>query len=458
MFRKKFIALATALLGSVLAISAQTLNVHLSDGSTVSYPTNQVDSLTFDAPASPAINMQVSGITASSAQITVDCADPGQTYYFDLCTKAAYDRYGGSIAAIVDEYIQQQINRYSDMLSIDQILGGLLDTGFKNEEIGGLPSDADMVAYAICVDSEGKPFGAATTVAFRTLPAGNPADCTFQIAATNVTDEGCTVNVIPSDGSINYWYGIVKKSEYPGDRAMMSAVTATFQQAAQEYGMSIQELVSRVCYRGTVSQEESGLETNQPYYIFAFALNEDGSNAGTLTKVQFTTLEFVEGDAEISISYRYFDGNALAATDAAYERYKGGVLLQVRVTPNGSAAHWTVGVGANDMTDTDVYPDDATKLALLSGMGRHDMEEMNFVVPYGTVTFAYFAADEAGIDGPLKRLKADITPEGVRPPSELSFLTTQALAARMSAPAFSIAPQKGAKSLKLQRAATHFRK
>lgn len=412
------------------SLSAQSLSIHFNDGTVQEIDCAKVDSIVM-TPAEelgPEFTIDMAEVKASRAHIIVNCDDPEARYYFDVCTLDAFERNNRDAKKIVDNIIADMVEDYPQ-LTLEQILTGLLESGQTEDVIKRLPSATDMVCYVVAVDDEGLSYGRPAIAYFTTLPAGNPADCTFAITPTDVTSEGCTVNIVPSDESIMYWYGICAVADYPGDVAMALAVKQAFAQAAQENGLSVSDLVSRICYTDEISEPESGLQTDTDYYIYAYALKDDGSNASPVSKVRFKTAAYDVSGADISLSYRYFDGDALYASDPeTYANYQGQVLIQYQVTPNDLAAHWAVALGVGDMTDPDIYPDESTKNAVLQA-GQLDAETKNLRGRWGEATFLYFAADAAGIDGPLKRMKVNFTKEGARPVSEL---TTSPLNVRMA--------------------------
>lgn len=438
-----FVAMAAAALWLCgFSLSAQTLQIHMSDGTVQTLNCADVDSIVM-APAAqegPAMEISVEEVKASRAHIVVACDDPDVRYYFDVCTLEAYERNGCDAAAMVDNLVSQMRDRYPQ-LSLEQILEGLLDSGTTDDVIRRLPSSTDMVCYVVPVDNQGHSYGTPAIARFRTLEAGNPADCTFDIKATGITTDGCTVEIIPSDESVKYWYGICARDNYPGDMAMALAVKAAFAEAASQNGWSVSELIDRISYTDEISEPESGLERDAEYYIFAYALNSDGSNASPLSKILFKTSAYDESEAAINLSYRYFDGDALYQLDpVAYEKYRDRVLVQYHVTPNELAAHWAVALGIGDMTDPDLYPDEATKNALLQ-VAALDAISKEVVARWGEATFVYFAADAAGIDGPLKRLKVNFTREGAQPVSQY-----EPIAVSSSAQSFELAPSSMADS------------
>lgn len=410
---KRLLILFAAVVTLCGVAAAQSLRLHLSDGSVVEYKYADVDSLVVD-PYSHTFTIDIDEIESTSAQVTVECDDPSVRYFFDLCTLSSFEQYNRNPAAIVEGFISLTLKKYPQ-LTVDQILDPMLESGLVSEQISRLPADTEMICYCVAVNEDGKCYGTGAWKQFRTLPGGKPEDCTFTIEAEDVASDGCVVHIVPSDPSIAYWYGICARDEYPGDVAMVSSVKAAFAEYAQENGMSLTELVERIAYSGETRQIESGLQNGTPYYIYAYAMNATGGNAGQLTKVMFTTNEYDESDAMISLRYRYFDGDELYALDPAkYAKYQGAVMVEAEVTPNETAEHWVVALSSKDMTDPDVYPDESTKQALLQG-GSLDKSTMTYVARWGEATFLYFAADFYGIDGPLRRMLVNFTKEGASP-------------------------------------------
>lgn len=413
------------------SLSAQMMRLHMKDGNVNEFKYSDVDSLVIvPADNSPKFDIEISDLGAARMTVTVACADPTVRYFFDLCTAAVYEKRKGDMAGLIHDYIDEIRAQYPQ-LTLDQVLDAMLDSGVTSDVIRKLPADTDMYIYAMAVGDDGVCYGKPEVKAFHTLAAGNPADCTFEVTANNVTSDGCTVSIVPSDPSIAYWYGICAVAQYPGDFAITADVQQAVAELADANGMTVSDVVNRIAYSDDISQAESGLERSTPYYIYVYALNPDASAAGAVTKTRFTTTDYDLSNAAVSLSYRYFDGDALCKVDAErYAKYKGRVMVEARVTPNEEAAHWVVALGAKDMTDEVTYPDESTKSAVLQ-VGFTDRESMTFAADWGVATFLYFGADFAGVDGPLRRLKADFQPAGASPVAALESDASAKVKARM---------------------------
>lgn len=446
------ISIVALLLCTTSEAVSQTLRLHFKNGTTQSFEYSAIDSMVVvpAEPVSPNFEISISDIKSTRITATVSCDNPDVPYFFDLCTDATYQKYGGDMASLIHSYIAD-IQRTQPQLTIEQIVAAMRDTGTVTEQISGLPAATDMWIYVMALGDDGVCYGKAATLKFTTLEAGDPAKCEFDIEASDIGATDCVINIKPSDPSTLYWYGLVRCDGYPGDYAMMATVQAELRKAAESYGMDLDKLVERVGYRDDISMIESGLEPETAYYVYAYALKTDGSNAGQLTKNQFKTATTDVSDANISVAYRYFDGNELYDADPdTYSRYKDAVMVEVHVTPEGSAANWIFAIGAGDMTDPDIYPDESTKNAMLQG-GSINKTDMTFVARWGQATMLYFAADENGIDGQLCRELVEFTKQGASPISEL---TAPAFSIRAAAVPLSV---NSAKAIKLPAAKSGYR-
>ena len=389
---------------------AQKLQIYLQRGEVVEYLTTVVDSIVFlpEKEEEPSFELSCSDIGVASAHLYVKPSNDDFRYYYDITTAKSFENAGG-VANIVEGFIQSIADRLPGM-ALSQILDIALSQGDDDDEVKNLPADTEFVFYAMAVDEEGKCYGHPATLRFHTLPGGNPADCNFELGCKNLSSTGLTVTVVPSDPSVRYWLGVTPVSGYPGDVALMGEVRATLEEYAANAGMPLSEVVNAVVFSGDTEYEESGLQPSTPYYIYAYAMNEDGSAAGNLTKKRFTTTDYDISAATVDLSFRYFDGDALAvAYPECCSAYAGSVVVDTKITPSEDASSWVVALASGDLSDDTLYPDEQTKQAVLSA-GFFNVREKRFLAKWGTVTFLGFAADAVGVDGPLYRKVVNLTP------------------------------------------------
>ena len=426
--KKIFRRLSIALMGltAVLPSFSQTMTVTTRDGETHSFATADVKDVKIDYVSDEApFEIEITDVTAISARLNINPADSEQPYYFDVCTKADYERMNGNISAIVENYFRAMQSYYPQM-DMETLVSAMCSVGPDSDVVTNLPADADMVCYVIGVEKDGTCVGESATQEFHTLPGGRAEDCTFDISYSNLGATQLTVIVNPSDPTIRYWMGVYSTFDYPGDESMPLLVKANIQEYATMSGMDIAEIVQGVTFAGSIIMEESGLEAGKTYYIYVYAMDEEGNAAGPVSKLNFTTALEDYSNAGLELAYRYFDGDAMAAAyPDKFANAKGAVILQPVFTPNEETVNYAWALAAGDYTDPAFFPDDATRQALLSS-GYINVPTKNLYVRYGDATFLYYGSDMWGVEGRLSRTLVHITPEGVSPVAEYYDVTAPA--------------------------------
>lgn len=373
----------------------------------------------------PSFETKCSEITSVSVKLEVVPSDKEAGYYYDVCTKDAYDRHNGDAGAIVEGIIADFSSQYP-VFSMSEILAMLLEHGDSEDDVEGLPSDAEMYFYAVYINEEGKAYGESAVKNFHTLAPGKPEDCTFDFEFESLLSTSVTVKTIPSDPAIRYWTSIEATSEWRGDAAVPVLVKEMIEKYAKENNMSVANVVESVTFTGTHSDPwYDGIEPSTSYYAYAYAMDENGDPAGPVFKQQFTTREYDISDADVEISYHYFDGDELYKADAEkYPDAQGKVMVQVSVTPGETAVGWFVALGKGDMTDDTLYPEESTKSAMMQG-GQSNKRLMQYWVSgWEVCTLMAFAMDVYGIDGELYRELIDLKKENASPVEDVISMAT----------------------------------
>lgn len=362
-----------------------------------------------------------SEVTATSAVLEVYPSSDDIRYYYDVCTLDDFNSLDGNVGAIVQEYIDYLSMHYPDF-TMEDILGAMLSQGYDTDVVTGLPSNTTMCFYAIAIDDEGKPASAPEVVQFTTLAGGNPADCTFEMEVSEIRGTTVFISIVPSDYSVRYWYAVTTRDDYPGDIPMMVAVKEEAQAYANEMGMTLEEIIAGVTVAGPVAEYWWDLELDTDYYLYAFAMDEQGNYLGDMYKEPFTTAMEDISDAEVAVDYRYFDGDELYEYDSVtYANAQGKVIVQVKATPNAFADAWAVALASGDFTDETLYPYDATINAMLaSGTAQYNKSISQFYANWSDCTILAFAADYSGFNGPLVRILVQPTKEGAASIEELA--------------------------------------
>ena len=400
---------------------AQSVTVVTHDGQKHSYNTSDIKEMVFYGASEANIikqgdyKVEISDITSSSVKMAVTPDDNSIRYYFDISSRATYDKYG--VEALVEDYFQSLIETYPS-IPLSTFLDAALSQGADSDEIKGLPSDTEMVAYAVGVNDRAQCVGEATVVTFRTLPGGDPSQCTFDIEILDVASDAVYFNIYPSDNSVKYWAGVCSVDLWPGDKAMPIDVQSACRELAEETGMQYEHIIEAVSFKGPLAPyDESGLQNDTRYYIYCYAWDNQGNALTDITKVMFTTNLYDYSEADLKLSYRYFNCDDLIAAypDKFGSNLAGRVLVQTSFTLNEAAVHYAWALGSANYMDEEMYPEETTKNAILAG-GYVDRAP-DLYANWGEATYLYFASDYYGFDGKLNRLKVDFKKENASPAS-----------------------------------------
>lgn len=359
-------------------------------------------------PSTNVFTMEVSNITATGSLVTLTTTND-DPYILDVWATAELE--GLSDAEIVTAVE----GAYGPFIAW---IVGSGDTELDNE--GYLDPDTDYTAFVFGYES-GVATTAVTKKTFRTLEGGDPAACTFDIAVDPLKSNAANVIVTPSDSSVPYYFDLMEKADYTTDAAIVEMIKGFFEQQAEEYEMTLAEVVGKLQSRGADSYNFSvGPETT--YLAFAYAINEDATNAGDVATYEFTTPEAVMGTATASVTVsKYYNGDDLYAADPTnYSDAKGLAYIPTTINHSADAEHWWVGLFGGNLMDEAVYTDDVIINNVVDqGKGVKDRESINYMGTWGDLTFFGMAVDAEGNYGPVFRLLFPVSKGGVSPVSDL---------------------------------------
>lgn len=272
---------------------------------------------------------------------------------------------------------------YLEGMSEEQIVAGILEnyggdaiwnflyTGDVEGTLDRLIPDTDYTALAFGYKS-----GASTTRLFtnsiRTLPGGDPADCTFEFSVSNVTESGASVRISPSDASVSYYWNIFEASLSDDGIRSYIAETSDFS------GSVVQGEYSRVFQM---------LNSSTRYRVVAVAV--DPSTRKLLGEIHssevFETGERIVSSAEIRISYKYYDGDELAAADPSYADCAGAAVMNLNAVVTGSvqAYYYTVFRYTEGLDDPAVT-NDAVLIYNLENSGVVNLSSCLFALSWNT--------------------------------------------------------------------------
>ena len=300
------------------------------------------------------ITLEVTNITQSSADAVVTVTNDDPYVVIPVRTAEVEGMTDNEVFAyLVDKY--------------DYIMSEYTFTGNKTRTYSRMRPDNDYTFFAF-----GYKAGTMTTsdmvkVQIRTLPAGNPEDCTFEFKCE--PDVDCAwVEVIPSDkGQFYHW--LVYPSYYTAEDAK-NYISMYIQNS---YEGDIPSFSSWELSLGDDSATAWDLYPETEYKVGAVIMDYDTGEFLTdvFFSAPFTTLAKTYANITFDMEYGpYYDlGELIKAGQTQFEPLlqEGNALMPITVNPVGECSAFYYDIYANDLSDTEMYPDEIFYAGLIGG-------------------------------------------------------------------------------------------
>ena len=258
-------------------------------------------------------------------------------------------------------------------------------------------------------------------VYFKTLPAGDPADCTFEFSCEPDVDNAF-IEVVPSDqGQFYHW--LVYPSDYTADD--VKNYIRMYVEGAYENDYAT--FASWELSLGTDSSTACDLYPETEYKVGAVVMDYDTGEF--LSEVSFSepfvTLAKTYADITFNWTYGpYYDlGELVRAGQSQMEPLlsSGDAIMPLKVETVGKCSAFYYAIYANDLSDAEEYPDEMF-YAGLEGGGK-SYTSTNLVVKYDThMTLVAVAYDYDNNPTQLYRDVLFFTQDGASPAKD--FIAT----------------------------------
>ena len=347
------------------------------------------------------ITLEVTNVTQSSADAsaTVTTEDP----YVIMPIRTS------EIAGMTDEEIFVYVtDKY------DYIVSEYTYTGNHSKTYSRMRPDTEYTMLAFGCKAGTMTTNEMDKVNFKTLPAGDPMECTFEFSVVPDVDFAF-VEVTPSDkGQFYKW--IVCPPYYTADD-----VKYFIDQLIEVYYEG--DFVTFSSWELSLGDDSANvwdLYESTEYKVAAVIMDYDTGEylSDVIFSETFTTLEKTYANLEFVMDYGpYYDlGELIRAgqTQLNDMLMYGDALFPVKVKVKGKCSAFYYEIYQNDLTDVDMYPDETFYARLqYEGCTR---ESSTTAVKYNQyMTFVAMAYDT---EGNVTRLYRDLlffTPEGVSP-------------------------------------------
>ena len=243
--------------------------------------------------------IDVTNITTNSATVTVT-PSTSDTFYFDVVEKDYLDAYTNSADFLADyvaeikDYIDE-LNAYGYGITFADFVSYGKDS--YDYEAGTLDPNTEYYAFAFGLSENGEITSGLTKKEFKTLSSGGntgggdatTSNNTFKVNVTDITANGATVSVTPSNYD-TYYFDVIEKDiydMYTDKKELAADYMAEIAEVCKDYGYTIADVLSS----GSDAYSFEGyLDANTAYYALAFGVSTSGAITTDVAATAFTTL------------------------------------------------------------------------------------------------------------------------------------------------------------------------
>lgn len=182
------------------------------------------------------------------------------------------------------------------------------------------------------------------TKKFRTLTPNDPTDVTFEFSYSNLTSRSVEMTFIPSDNTVSYLAIVVdeatlERSGGPTEEGVKKLIDKEIKKAIAFGDCDDRAEFAQFNAQRGKQTGSFAVEAGMKHYACAVCVDAAGEYASKVAVAEFVAPSEGATDASVSASFdKWFDGDALAAADAAlYGDYAGWAVLPIRFTLGGSA-------------------------------------------------------------------------------------------------------------------------
>ena len=347
------------------------------------------------------ITLTIDNITQSSVDATADVTNE-DPYVIIPLRKSEID-------GMTDEETFVYVTTKYDYLISEYTFSGDMTKTFPR-----MRPDTDYVVLAFGYKAETMTTSDMDRVEFKTLPAGDPKDCTFEFKVTPDVDFAF-VEVLPSDkGQFYHW--IVYPSYYTAEN-----VKEYIQKTIEVYYEGdVATFSSWELSLGDDSANAWDLYPATEYKVGAVVMDYDTGEflSDVVFSEPFTTLEKKYADITFNFEYGpYYDLGQLV--NAGQKQFAdllgdGDAIMPIKLEVEGKCSAYYYAIYQNDLMDEEEYPDELFYAGLEGG--GFTRAATNFIVKYDTkMTLTAMAYDYDGNVTKIYRAPLFFTQDGASP-------------------------------------------
>ena len=283
-------------------------------------------------PSDNILNVEVSQVTATNAQLKITPSNNDPYVWMELPEELYLGKSNEELKAFLLKY-------YSSFFPLHTSRGELTHTFSDNLE-------PDLGYMILAFGYDGGMTTDLFTTTFRTLPAGDPSQTTFDFEINKLSSRSVDVTVIPSDPSVQYLAILAEESlleEYGGvnSESFLTLINEQIDLAIRWGECEDRaEFAESYAHRGNTDINWY-LTPGATHYMGAVALDREGNFATEAILEQVVAPEVELSNALVEARYStYFDGSQLYELDPEnYADYAGCAVLPISFVLNDEAAY-----------------------------------------------------------------------------------------------------------------------
>lgn len=232
----------------------------------------------------------------------------GRTYYIGCVPSYKIGEDNRSFIDSVVASIEQEAEEENMFFSA--VVARYIAEGDSEKEFSSLQPETDYSVFAFALDVEGR-VGYLLNVAEIRTGAYQMPDLTFSLEEVSVRQRTLKMRCTPSSGDVHYIYHCTSMQEYSevygeDDQQLICEMV-------EECRTDLENLISQglgnftlwdYCDTGVKEREFKQLTPDSEYYVFAFAITQDGCALGPVSKVLVKTRpEEITDDCTFNISF-----------------------------------------------------------------------------------------------------------------------------------------------------------
>lgn len=248
-------------------------------------------------PTAITFDIEVTDVTATSANLWVTPSSDDVLYFFDMITD-----YNGDVTKLVENMFEALV---SDEMPIEEVVAQYASRGEDNWYYDNkLSPDTEYMIYVVPVDEQGKAIAEATIDYFTTPAMTTEVD--WDVVLGDINYDGLSFTVTPTDDTTPYYFTVRPQFSY-GDAMSDEELLAAIM---NEDGMMMDYYAVTGEYESLYEMGEFILCSDTAYDLIIFAYS-DGQPLSGVKKVPFRTKtpETAPADCTFELTYTFGEGD-----------------------------------------------------------------------------------------------------------------------------------------------------